>query len=627
MCGIVGFTHRGAEDAAGLVRRMAVPLQPRGPDGEGYFADGRAALGHRRLSVLDLVTGAQPMKDAGGRYHIVCNGEIYNFLELRAELAARGVAFRTRSDTEVVLELFAREGAAALQRLNGMFALAIWDEVARRLFLARDRMGVKPLFYAARGAELVFASELKALLLHPAVGRRLRRSAVPKYFAFGYVPAPETIFEGVCKLEPGGWLEWHERGFRTGRYWDLPAAAAAPAAAADECAGELLELLRDAVSLRLRADVPVGIFLSGGIDSSLVTALAAGSAARPPPTFSIGFAEGGFDESPYAREVAARWGTAHHHAVLTPAAARDLLPAALRVLDEPLADASIVPTFLLARLAAGTVKVALGGDGGDELFAGYPAFPLHRLMERAAWLPPAFFRGLERLADRLPVTYRYTSAHFLLRQFLDGYDAPPEARFLLWLGCAGARRRDSLFAPGLRRELAAADPYEDVARHALASGRPDVFERLLYLAAKMYLQDDILVKVDRAAMAHSLEVRAPFLDYRLVEWAARLPARMKTRRGVAKWLLKRAARGLLPDRIIRRRKAGFMVPLAAWLAGAWRPLVEEQCDAARLRDEGLFDPAGVRRLLDEHFERRRDHRKLIWALLVFQAWRQNYLCA
>jgi asparagine synthase (glutamine-hydrolysing) len=628
MCGIAGFTRlRAADyDAGAIIRKMTLPLAPRGPDGEGYWVDERVAFGHRRLSIIDLAGGAQPMATPDGRYHITFNGEIYNYVELRAAMEQEGVSFVTHSDTEVILQQFARSGAACLQHFNGMFAFAIWDREQERLFVARDRLGVKPLYYCLRNGELIFASELKALLPHPALERRLDPLSVSKYFTYGYVPAPHTIFKDVYKLQPGTCLMFDRQGLRQEVYWDIPLEDnPVNDSNVDECAEGLLALLRDAVVKRLRSDVPVGVFLSGGLDSSTITALAAGAVSGRLHTFSVGFGEKTYDESPYARQVAQQYGTEHHHEILSASDAVRLLPGVMKILDEPFADASILPTWMLSQFASRSVKVVLGGDGSDELFAGYPSFQAHRLMERLSFLPIGVRDGFNRLVRRLPVSHRYASLEFLLQQLIKGSGVSPEIRFLLWMGYYGNEQKRQLFAPGFRDALLRTNAFEDAINYVRQSGLFCDFERLQYLCLKMYMQDDILVKVDRASMANGLEVRGPFLDYQVVEYASRIKPEYKLRglRGT-KYILKHAVRDLLPARIIHRRKAGFMIPLAQWLSNELRPLVEEMCSEDALRQDGLFDPIFVRRMLDDHYAQRRDYRKMIWALLAFQIWRNNY---
>ncbi len=627
MCGIAGFTTFTPPrfDPREVIRRMAEPLAPRGPDGEGFYSDPAIHLGHRRLSIIDLEGGAQPMSADGGRYQIVFNGEIYNYIELQEELRRRGRVLATRSDTEVILHLYALDGLKALDRLNGMFAFALWDRDERRLLLARDRIGIKPLYYAVCGGDLVFASEMKSLLRHPGVERRLNRLSVSKYFTFGYVPAPHTIFENVFKMAPGSYLCFDAAGRRSDSYWDIPMQDNPLSGRnADECAEDLLSLLRDAVAKQLRADVPVGVFLSGGIDSSTLTALAAPAVGGKLHTFSVGFDEPSYDESPYATIVSSRFGTEHHHQVLTSRRALDILPTAMRVLDEPLADASILPTYLLSQFTARHVKVVLGGDGGDELFAGYPSFLAHDIMEKLSILPAPWRDKLVGWARHIPVSHRYASVEFLLQQFFKGAGISPEIRFFLWMGYFGNDQKKHLLSAEVQQELLRDNPFEDVLDHTRRSGLVNSFERILYLCTKLYLQDDILVKVDRASMANSLEVRVPFLDHHVVDYVAGIRSVYKLKGLTTKYILKKAVANLLPREIVHRRKAGFMIPLASWLAHDLRSLARDLCSESSLTRDGLFQPAYVAGLLDDHEQRRRDHRKLIWALLAFLMWRNEY---
>jgi asparagine synthase (glutamine-hydrolysing) len=628
MCGIAGFTtfRNAPDDKTALIHRMTDALIHRGPDAEGYFISPQVALGHRRLSIIDIEGGAQPMTLAGERYHLVYNGEIYNYIELQRSLERRGFQFRTRSDTEVLLTCFAADGLKALDQIEGMFALAIWDAQSQELLLARDRIGIKPLYYCQRGEDLVFASEMKALLRHPAVLRELSPLAVSKYFSLGYVPAPSTIFEGVHKLEPGHHLRFQRGQATATRYWDLPLQDNPVSwRNIDECAADLLQLLRDSVQRQLRSDVPVGVFLSGGIDSSTLTALAAAQAPDKLHSFSIGFDQSSYDESPYALQVAKLCGTQHHHQVLTMDDVAKVFPSVMQVADEPLADASILPTYLLCGLAAQHVKVVLGGDGGDELFAGYPAFQAHRVVQRLSFLPTAWRDWANGWARRLPVSHGYTSMKYLAQQFLNGLGMSPEARFLLWMGYCSNSQKKQLFTPEFQQRLLRTDPFEDADRYVRQSGLTNDFERLLYLCMKLYFQDGVLVKVDRASMAHSLEVRVPFLDRDVVEYASRIEPFYKLRGLTTKYVLKRAVRDLLPRNIIRRRKAGFMMPVAAWMGRKpLRDIIEDICAPAALAQTGVLDPAYVRQLLDEHFRQSHDHRKQIWPVLCFMAWWRNY---
>jgi asparagine synthase (glutamine-hydrolysing) len=556
----------------------------------------------------------------------VYNGEIYNYIELRQEMESAGAVFRTQSDTEVLLELYARKGRQALQSLNGMFAFAIWDRVEGSIFMARDRLGIKPLYYSMVQGELVFASELKSLLCYPGISREIDRFSVSKYFTYSYIPAPHTIFKGVSKMQPGTCMSFDGRGEpQPELYWDIPLSDNPIATAtADEYAEQFLQIMRDSVKKRLRSDVPVGVFLSGGIDSSTIVALAAQEAGRQIHTFSVGFEESTYDESPFAMEVARRWHTEHHHEVLSARRALDLLPEVMDILDEPFGDASMLPTYLLSRFTAQSVKVVLGGDGGDELFAGYPSFQAHKVMETLSFLPMGWRDFLNRLVRRIPVSHKYASVEFLLDQFMKGAGISPEIRFFIWMGCYGNEQKRRLLSEEVRQELLYVNAFEDILNYVRQSGLIMDFERLQYLCMKLYMQDDILVKVDRASMANSLEVRVPFLDHHVVEFTSGINPRYKLHGLKAKYLLKRAARNLIPASVIKRRKAGFMIPLAVWLTHDLRDLVEDMCSESAIKKDGLFDYRFVRSMLDDHFNRRRDYRKMIWTLLAFQIWRSKY---
>jgi asparagine synthase (glutamine-hydrolysing) len=472
---------------------------------------------------------------------------------------------------------------------------------------------------------LIFASEIKALLQHPLATRTLDPLSVSKYFSFGYVPAPHTVFAKIRKVEPGSWLKFDGRGLRQEFYWDMPLTDnPVGVGRVEECAEELLRLMRKSVRRQLRSDVPVGVFLSGGVDSSAITALAARESPGRLRSFSIGFDQPSYDESPHARRVASFCGTEHHEEIMTLRQAAELFPPVMQSLDEPFADASAIPTHLLCRLAARSVKVVLGGDGGDELFAGYPAFQAHKVVKALSFLPVGWRDWLGHLVRRLPVSHQYTSAEFLMQQFLKGLGLSPEMRFLLWMGCYGNTEKKRLLSAELQQKLNGADAFEDVARQVRRSGLKGDFARLEYLCLKCYFQDDILAKVDRASMAHSLEVRVPYMDRDLVEYTCRIQPYYKLRGLQTKYLLKRALRGLLPPDIIHRRKAGFMMPVARWLKEDMRETVEDLCSPAAVAQTGLFDAAFVRQILDEHFQHRRDHRKHVYPLVCFMAWLRNH---
>jgi asparagine synthase (glutamine-hydrolysing) len=624
MCGICGTVGADPVDRE-VLERMTRTLERRGPDDEGYFLeeypDGVAVgLGFRRLSIIDLETGNQPLSNEDGSLQVVFNGEIYNFRELRAGLEAAGHRFATSGDAEVLVHLYEEHGPTFVERLNGMFAFALWDESGRELLLGRDRFGKKPLYYAEIGGSLVFGSELKALFEHPLCPRTLDVDALGRYLALEYVPAPFSILEGVRKLPGGHVLRFRDGRTSIARYWDVSFDPDETPLADDEYVAGFRSAFREAVRRRLVSDVPLGAFLSGGVDSSSVVAMmVAEIGAENVKTFSIGFDDRSFDESDHARRVASYFGTDHHEEVFTARAMLDLLPAVTEALDEPFGDASVLPTYLLSRFTRESVTVALGGDGSDELLAGYPTFPAERAA-RLYRVPRVLHKHVAvALADRLPVSTSNFSADFRIKRFLRGAAAPSSTRHPLWLGSFSPGELDALLV------RAPADPLSDQRRTFEAAPTRDGIERLIYLYATTYLQDDILVKVDRASMANSLEVRAPFLDVDLVDLVGRVPARLKLRRFETKYLLKRAMRDLLPAAIADRAKKGFGIPVAEWLKRELREPLLDELSPERLDRQGLFRSAEVQRLIAEHLAGRRDHRKQLWTLFVFQLWHRRWL--
>jgi asparagine synthase (glutamine-hydrolysing) len=612
MCGIAGFFGRG--DAETL-RRMAGRLAHRGPDGEGLLveADAGVFLAHRRLAILDLTGGAQPMSTADGALTIVFNGEIYNFRELREELTRLGAHFVTdHSDTEVLLHGWRFWGETLPRRLNGMWAFALLDRERRRAFLSRDRFGKKPLFWCLRADTLVFASELTALREHADVPTSLSHRALRKYFGYGYVPAPLTFFEGVSKLPAGHSMTFDlaERSVRVERWWRyVPEPAdVRPTGAERRWTEEFSALLDAAVARRLVADVPVGCFLSGGLDSSTVAALAMRHAGRERlKTFSIGFEEASFDETRYARQVAAHIGADHRIETLSIRRALDILPNLAACLDEPIADASILPTYLLCEHARRQVTVALGGDGADELLAGYDPFRAlryARAYERC--VPRPVHRALSLTAARLPVSHRYMSFDFRLKRTLRGLDH----RRALWLPVWMAPLAPSELEQLLESPVDLEDLYSEAIEAWDECASPDPVERTIAFYVRLYLQDDILVKVDRASMLHSLEVRAPFLDIELVDFLRRLPADMKLRGGTSKYVLRRAARPLLPAQVLARGKQGFGVPIGQWFRDGVLPAPR----ADRLGNGPFWNDR-----LAEHRAERSDQRAYLWSDWILAA--------
>jgi asparagine synthase (glutamine-hydrolysing) len=627
MCGICGFVDpRGLEaDAPALLKSMADVIVHRGPDDEGFRVDGRAALGMRRLSIIDLKTGHQPISNEDGTIWIVFNGEIYNFPDIRKDLLARGHVLATNSDTEVIVHLYEDRGEDFVHALNGMFAVAIWDAKRGRLVLARDRLGKKPLHYWQDGPRLYFASEIKSLLRTP-LRREIDIGAMAQFFAFEYIPAPRSIFQGVRKLLPGHLLVVEDGRLDVRRYWDVrfPEAEGAARSEADY-AEEIAVRLKESVRKRLISDVPLGVFLSGGIDSSAVTALMSEAAGDRIKTFSIGFKEKSFDELDYARLVAERYRTDHREFVVTPAEVSGLVPTLMDFLDEPLADASIIPTYVISKLARRFVTVALAGDGGDELFGGYDTYKAYKVARFYRRVPEFVRRGLVRpLVRALPASAKRLSFEFKAKKFIEGAECPPDLANFIWWGAYPPALRDRLFAPDLRAGLTE-DPYAPIAFHAANAPAADGLDRIAYLDLKLYLQDDLLVKVDRMSMAASLEIRAPFLDHTFVEFAAGIPNRLKLKGFASKYILKKALAGRLPAEVLRKKKVGFDIPLGVWIREDLRDFVLATLAPERLRRHGFFDEAFVRSVLDEHFAGSHNHRQLLWPLIIFQHWYDRYM--
>ncbi|MBI2373896.1 MAG: asparagine synthase (glutamine-hydrolyzing) [Deltaproteobacteria bacterium] len=626
----------------GILRAMTNALSSRGPDDEGYFVDreGGIGLGHRRLSIIDLSTGHQPLSTPDGRVQVVVNGELYNYVEVRRELEQRGHVFRTKSDSEVAVYGYLEWGPAFLERIQGMFAIALWDARERKLLLARDRLGKKPMYWARVGAKsetLLFGSELKALLAHPLVDRAVGPERLADYLVYECLPEDESILGSVHKLLPAHALIWSaaSASVETFEFWRLrfePSERDSwiESATEDELAERLRAAILEATRARLMSDVPLGVFLSGGIDSSMVTA--AMSRIVPPKdiqTFSISFEDKSFDESSHARRVASYLGTTHHEERLAPSALTEVLPRIFDVLCEPLGDASIVPTYLLSKFVRKHVTVALGGDGGDELFLGYPTFQADRaarVIDRVLPLSAekALGKAISRAAAYLPVSRKNISFDFKVKRFALGLGEPPLRRHQAWMGSFTPEELPALFAKPFRERALARDPYALIDRLGSRSLARDHLDVLVDQYLHLYLTACVLVKVDRASMASGLEVRAPLLDTRVVELAAMIPSAMKQRGFTTKHILKRAARPWLPKEIIERPKKGFGMPVAEWLRGPLRSLAFDTLGPVRIRADGYFDSKTIERLLDEHDRGAADHRKVLWTLLVFQAWHERF---
>ena len=616
MCGIAGFIQKQPNPEA--LPRMLSRIVHRGPDGEGvwdrFHGGWNVALGHRRLSIIDVAGGAQPMENAAGDVVIIYNGEVYNFMRLRAALEGKGQRFRTRSDTEVILNQFQQYGVAGVPDLEGMFAFAIWEARDRRLTLARDRAGIKPLYYAELpDGGIVFASELSALLAHGGIDRELSIEGLASYFFSDYVHPPATIVRKVRKLPPGHSIIWQDGNFGLSHaYWEMPPPRPAPERPDEELAAELWSDIGRATAAQLVSDVPVGIFLSGGIDSSIVATAAVAAGGRM-KAFSIGFDDASFDESAYARMVAERldveWivETLHERNLI------DVMDVALDHIDEPLADPSFLPTFLLSRLAAKHVKVVVGGDGGDELWGGYPTYRAHGYAAKYARIPGWIRKQIiARAVGRLPINDRYQSLEWKLRRFTRRWDDDMVIRHLRWMS--------SVDIPDLARAIPAAKGMRPATLGARLPETDDELQRILALDFSTYMPGSVLTKVDRASMAHGLEVRPPLLDDALIEKSFSLPSRYKVRKGVNKFLLKMAARGKIPDAIIDRPKKGFGIPLASWLRGPLKDRIQEVVTRSPVLDRGIVDADVFRAWNDQHQKKRADHSKPLWAMLVLDHW-------
>jgi asparagine synthase (glutamine-hydrolysing) len=624
MCGIAGAyaLHRHATVDPAVVSRMLGRLVHRGPDDEGTFGTATVVLGHRRLSVIDVAGGHQPLCGARPTTVLVVNGEIYNYRALAEELRTAGHLFRSRSDSEVLAHAYDAWGLDFLDRVDGMFALALWDGVAERLVLARDRIGEKPLYHARVRDTLLFASELTALLASHQIERRLDADALAAYLALEYVPAPASLIAGVTKIEPGTALVLERGTARVHRYWRLVADRVRRMSYGDAVA-QLRGLLDRAVHERLVSDVPLGVFLSGGIDSSTVAALAARHG--PVDTFSIGFHERSFDEGRFARAVAAHIGSRHHERIIDVADMPALVPHLATVLDEPIGDASILPTLLLSRFARERVTVALGGDGGDELFAGYPMHQAQRVAPVARALLRPVIGPARALAARLPVRHDNFTFGFKVNTFLRGAADAAPLNHALWMSSFSPAEQADLLAADVRRAVNGGGPFAALAAAWNESAGASPLARATHLDAHTYLPNDVLVKVDRASMSVGLEVRSPFLSRAVVEFAFAMPDAYRMKGLTGKRMLRDAVRDLLPAAVLERPKKGFGVPVAAWLTGPLRELARDVLAADALRAAGLFRPAAVQRLLDAHERRQADHRKPLWTLLVFELWRREHL--
>lgn len=626
MCGIVGIVESDLNRPVPPeeLTRMVRTLHHRGPDEEGSVTLAGVGLGMRRLSIVDLAGGQQPFSNETDSIQLVANGEIYNFPQLRQELEAQGHTFRSRSDIEVLVHAFEEWGEDFLTRLRGMFALALWDGRTRTLLAARDRAGEKPLYWTQTPRGLLLASEVKALLVRPEVTRELDPEAVDQFLTYEYVLAPRTILKGIHKLPAGHYLIYRDGVVSVRRYWDAAGIGLRPWND-NEAAEALGQALRHATVSQMMADVPLGAFLSGGIDSSSIVAFMSESSLQPVNSFSIGFENGTYNELPYAREVAELFKTNHRERIVSPNL-EDLFEKLVVHLDEPFADVSLFPTFLVSQLAREHVTVALSGDGGDELFGGYDAYQAQELAKRFAWMGDTLLPAAAAVAAALPPTEKKKGLVNKFKRFtLGATQAPEDLGHYRWMVYLSPRAKRRLYTPRLRDALTRSDVYAPV-RDALGRfGQDDLLNRQLYADLSLYLADDILVKVDRMSMATSLETRAPFLDADVMELAFSMPGSLKIRDGERKWILKRAMRGVLPERILTRKKEGFSIPMKNWLRRELQPFMQSLLSPERVDARGLFEPEEVTRLVESHIAGRENHAHTLFPLMVFERWCEEHL--
>jgi len=620
MCGIAGILSLESMRSVPPERleRMLESIFHRGPDEAGQLVDRELAMGMRRLSIIDLADGKQPIFDESGRYGVVFNGEIYNYRELRTQLLSRGHTLKTHSDTEVIVHLFEELGDGCLEHLRGMFGFAIWDNVKRELFIARDRMGIKPLYYTECGGDFVFGSEIKSILEHPAMKPSMDLTALSHYLSLKYVPAPRTLFSGIHSLPPGYSMTIAQGRVKTKRYWDISFAKPEHVLSEQEYADQLLELLRDTIRLHLRSDVPFGAFLSGGVDSSTIVALMSEELRTPVKTFSVGFeGEGIQDELPYAQQVADKFGCDHHTLKIT---SNDFLSYAEKVLwhlDQPIADQATVATHMVAKLARQHVKMVLTGEGGDELFAGYARYSGERYAKWFSYLPPTAAKALRNATSVLPGLRRGKIA-------INALTIRNEAqRFANWFPMFNDDAKQQLLSEQFANLHVGAGSI--FAEHLSDCDATAPLDRMLYVDSKLWLPDYLLLRGDKLTMANSLEARVPLLDHKLVEFAARLPASMKLRGSQRKYLLKQVARRLLPTEIIDRKKQGFPIPIERWLRKEAKPMMQDLLSTETIARRGLFDSSFVERLIREHVSGYADHSTELWGLMSLEMWTRKFI--
>jgi len=629
MCGITGYlNYKEPYPNPEIIKRMTDILRHRGPDGEGFHISGPIALGHRRLSIIDLSpAGKQPMCNEDGTIWITYNGEIYNFEDIRSILETKGHQFRSKTDSEVVVHAYEEWGLECLSRFNGMFAFGIWDQRREFLWLVRDRLGVKPLFYSQLPGGIVFGSEIKAVLCSPGISREIDYESLAYYLALNYTPAPNTLFQGVRQLLPGHYLTYDKKnGLQTIEYWDVRYEENGPRFSAAEYEEQLSSLLEDSIRLRLKSDVPFGAFLSGGIDSSSVVYWMSQHMNEPVKTFTIGFPDATYDERHYAHQVAEMLNTNHFERVVDADMAA-ILPKIVYHAEEPTADSSMIPMYYVAKLAREKVTMALSGDGMDEILAGYETYQAY-YAQRLYRLIPAWLRHklIQPLVKQLPVSDTKVSWDFKLRRFVNSGELEPEDAHALWRMIFDAESRHRLMAPLVDQHGVKADVLDLYRDNFRRSNARHPLNRMLYVDTRFYLPNDMLVKVDRMTMANSLEAREPMLDYRLVEFAATVPPNLKLKNlRQHKYLLKRVMSNRLPSSVIKRKKVGFNVPNSTWIKKGLKPFVMDHLSPSRMKTMGLFDSQTVDQLLRDHFDSQADNSHQIWSLITLSLWWEQFI--
>jgi asparagine synthase (glutamine-hydrolysing) len=626
MCGIVGFLNRNKRAADSVIlERMNGAIKHRGPDDDGFYVHGPVGLAMRRLAIIDLAHGKQPIHNADKTAWIVFNGEIYNYQELRTDLEKRGHKFYTNSDTEAIVHLYDEFGADCVQHLRGMFAFAIWDIRDESLFIARDRVGKKPVLYSHQpNGDFIFGSEFRALLHHPSISKEIDNEAIHKYLNFLCVPAPFTAFKQIRKLEPAHWLRWKDGRIETQRYW-LPDFNNKIKISEDEAEEQTLRILRDSVRMRMISEVPLGAFLSGGVDSSVVVALMAQEGTKPVKTFSIGFEEQDFSELKYAKQVAEHVGAEHHEFVVKPNAV-DILPLLVEHYGEPYADSSAVPTYYVARETRKHVTVALNGDGGDESFAGYERYAAMRLAEKYTRIPGLLRKPfIEYPMGLLPTPVGFRNRLRSAKRFVKAAAMPRADRYMHWMSALSTDIQHDLYTSDFKHQAGAAPAAADLGRWFEKANGAGIVDATLLTDMMTYLPNDLLVKVDIATMANSLEARSPLLDHKLIEFAASLPENLKLRGVESKYLLKKIAEKLVPKDVIYRRKMGFGVPIGYWLRNEMKDFMRGTLLSEKSLARGYFKPEVIKNLIERHLSAKEDVSTPIWTLLMLELWFDRFI--